>query len=47
MLKMFGAIEFHAAFGKYMSDVTKVIRVMKKLRSLTELQLFIDSFSEK
>ena len=35
------------AFGKYMSDVTKVIRVMKKLRSLAELQLFIDSFSEK
>ena len=29
------------AFGKYMSDVTKVIRVMKKLRSLAELQLFI------
>jgi len=35
------------AFGKYMGDVTKVIRVMKKLRSLAELQLLVDSFSEK
>ena len=36
-----------AAFGKYMSDAAEVIRVMKKLRSLAELQLLVDSFSEK
>jgi len=36
-----------AAFEKYMSDAAEVIRVMKKLRSLAELQLLVDSFSEK
>jgi transposase len=36
-----------AVFRQYMSDVTKVIRVMKKLRNSAELQLFINSFSEK
>ena len=36
-----------AAFGKYMSDAAEVIRVMKKLRSLAELQLLVDSFSER
>jgi len=35
------------AFGRYMSDAAEVIRVMKKLRSLAELQLLVDSFSEK
>ena len=36
-----------AAFGKYMSNVAEVIRVMKKLRSSAELQLLVDSFSGK
>ena len=36
-----------AAFRKYMNNAAEVIRVMKKLRSSAELQLLVDSFSEK